>query len=268
MAVLAATFLAPLVPVPVSLASGTAYQSGNDGYDLSFPQCGTTVPSSSDRTTYAFGIVGVTGGKAFTTNSCWSSEYSAVTSEGLGASFYMNLNSPLATTSSNGQTGPAGTCAKSDKSCSNYNYGWNAAAAAYATVKGSAGTSVADGSPWWLDVETANLWSGNKTLDNLVIQGAIDFFHREVTYPGAQPASSTQYIDAATTVGIYSDASSWSRIAGGQSYAGIPAWVTGASSLGSAPSLCTTPSFDGGPVWLVQHPQSTYDQDYACAAAA
>jgi hypothetical protein len=172
----------------------------------------------------------------------------------------------LASTASEGKTGPAGTCAASDKTCWNYNYGWNAADYAYAAVANdpSAGSSVADSSTWWLDIETANLWSGNKALNNLVIQGAIDSFHRNITYPNAKPSRSTLYIGEATVVGIYSYQSAWNQITGGQSYATIPAWVTFASSLSEAPSLCSTASFDGGPVWLVQYPRSTYDQDYAC----
>jgi hypothetical protein len=47
------------------------YQGGTTGNDISYPQCST----SSYPSTAAFGIVGVTGGRAFTHNSCFSSEY-------------------------------------------------------------------------------------------------------------------------------------------------------------------------------------------------
>jgi non-ribosomal peptide synthetase component F len=46
------------------------YTSGTTGNDISYPQCSTsTYPNNS------FGIVGVTGGKAFTDNSCLSQEF-------------------------------------------------------------------------------------------------------------------------------------------------------------------------------------------------
>src|SRR6266567_5294694 len=102
------------------------YPGGTTGNDISYPQCGSnSYPQNS------FGIVGVTGGRAFTDNSCLSQEFAWASKLSTPASLYMNLNSPIGSTASKGMTGPYGTCKKSDKLCLAENYGYNAAQDAY-----------------------------------------------------------------------------------------------------------------------------------------
>jgi hypothetical protein len=73
------------------------YTGGTTGNDISYPQCSTSsYPQNS------FGIVGVAGGRAFTDNSCLSSEYAWAHALSTPASLYMNLNSPIGSTASNG----------------------------------------------------------------------------------------------------------------------------------------------------------------------
>lgn len=225
-------------------ASGSAfaagsYVSGTSGYDISWPQCGGAYPPGP----YAFGIVGVTGGRAFYHNACLADEFHWATAGSTAPSLYMNLNYAIGTTASNGLSGPKGDCSRRDKACQAYNYGYNAAldAATYGASVGATATT------WWLDIETGNSWSRDKTLNAMVIQGAID------------------YLGTLGTVGIYSTAYQWGVIAGSFS-PGLPNWVAGAPSRDAAPAYCadTSKAFAGGQAWLVQYPNGSFDGDYAC----
>src|SRR6185295_18639642 len=73
----------PEQPVTVAL-------SASIGFDISWPQCGKPVPAQP----YGFGIVGVTGGRAFTTNPCLGDQVAWASAGGAGAGVYINLNSP------------------------------------------------------------------------------------------------------------------------------------------------------------------------------
>ena len=227
-------------------ASGPAlandlYTPGSYGYDISYV---TQSPYPSGP--YSFGIVGVTGGRAFSYNASLDSEYKSVaaTVGSAQVSLYMNLNYPVGSTASNGNTGPKGKCSASDKACIAYNYGYNAAQDAYiyATNQG------ASASVWWLDIETANSWSPKTSLNDLVIQGAIDYLSSK-----------------SITVGIYSTASMWKSIAGTGYNPGLANWVPGASSQSALPDYCSKAvPFGGGSVTLVQYGGGSYDVDYAC----
>jgi hypothetical protein len=108
-----------------ALAQGI-YTAGTTGNDISYPQCSTsTYPHNS------FGIVGATGGRAFTYNSCLSTEFTWAQTLSTLPSLYINLNSPIGTTASKGMTGPYGSCSKKDKLCQAENYGYNAAQDAF-----------------------------------------------------------------------------------------------------------------------------------------
>lgn len=219
------------------LASGI-YSGGSTGYDVSYPQCGGTPPAP-----YAFGIVGVTGGRAFSQNGCLASEYVwAAAASSTAPSLYMNLNYPIGTTASQGMSGPKGPCARGDKSCQAYNYGWNAAQDAYAYAMASNAAS----DYWWLDIETSNSWSAKTSLNQQVIQGAIDAL-----------------MGHAVTVGIYSTKRMWNTIAG--SYApGLDNWVAGATASTAASFCLSAYAFGGGRVSLVQFASEGYDADYGC----
>jgi hypothetical protein len=211
--------------------------SGSKGYDVSWPQCGGSLPAAP----FAFGIVGVTGGKSFSPNTCLATEYAWAQQGAASPMVYMNLNAPPRN-SLRSADGPAGKCLRKDFECQAYNYGWNAADYAwdYAVSKG------VDVGRWWLDIETGNTWSRDKSLNAITIGAAID------------------YLEAQTvTVGIYSTAYQWGVIAG--SYApGLDLWAAGASSEATAPSRCSSAyAFAGGAVVLVQWVE-TYDRNYVC----
>ncbi|MHB1716101.1 MAG: hypothetical protein ACYCV5_01980 [Acidimicrobiales bacterium] len=115
-------------------------------------------------------------------------------------------------------------------------------------VSGGAGSY-----PWWLDVETANTWQSDLTMNVAVIQGMI---------AGLEAAG-------ATSVGAYSTSSQWDSITGGTNSASgtlfqIPNWIPGARDLSGAEANCAQASFTGGKVTVTQwfgHPD---DGDYAC----
>lgn len=229
--------VAVLVMTATVLAAGI-YTTGTNGNDISWPQCGTSsFPQNS------FGIVGVTGGKAFTNNSCLKSEFGWASGLSTPASLYINLNSPIGPTASKGDTGPYGTCAKSDKLCHAENYGYNAAQAAftYAQQQGATATQ------WWLDIETGNSWSSSTTLNRGTINGAAKFF-----------------ADSGLALGVYSTQGMWNSITGGYQN-GLAVWFATTSSLPA--TYCTAAySFTGGTMTLIQYsnPAVSVDSDYAC----
>ncbi|HET9733369.1 MAG TPA: hypothetical protein VFP54_11905 [Acidimicrobiales bacterium] len=107
--------------------------------------------------------------------------------------------------------------------------------------------------PWWLDVETANTWQSDTTMNVADLQGMI---------AGLQAAG-------ATTVGAYSTSSQWNSITGGTSSGSgslyrIPDWIPGARSLSAAQANCTQPSFTGGTVALAQWFSRPCHSDLAC----
>lgn len=229
-----------------SATNNSYYSSGVVGYDISYPQC-----SSSSLPTGSFGVIGATGGRAFTANSCLAKEYSwAQNGTTIAPSLYMNLNYPVGSTASQGQSGPAGKCAKSNKACYSYNYGFNAAA--YALGQGASSTM------WWLDIETGNSWSSNRTLNDDVIEGATDYIQQH----GA-------------TAGVYSTSSMWTTIAGksfqpgttpipGGAQVGTPVMANWAPGGASNSCAGVTPLYTGGQIWLAQYSSSPFDADYAC----
>jgi hypothetical protein len=241
--VLLAGFLAVctwLVVATTVLAAGI-YTGGTYGNDISYPQCGS---STSSFPRNSFGIVGVTGGRAFTDNSCLATEFSwASTLSSTLASLYMNLNSPIGSTASKGMTGPYGNCTKKDKLCQAENYGYNAAQDAYTYAQQQGAGS----SQWWLDIETGNSWSSSPTLNQGTIKGAAQFFTKN-----------------GIAVGIYSTQSMWNNITGGYPN-GLPVWL--ATTATSPATYCTAShSFTGGQIYLVQYsnPSVSVDSDYAC----
>jgi hypothetical protein len=222
--------------------ASSIYAGNTTGYDISFPQCGKAYPSLP----YAFGIVGITAGHAFTKNTCFKSEYDWAGKATLSQpSFYMNLNYPVGKTADKGLSGPKGNCNRQDKACQAYNYGWNAAQEAFSYAYSQGATT---STMWWLDIETANSWSPTTSLNDQVIQGAVDFLKSK----GA-------------TVGVYSTKSMWNAIAGSSFLPNLPNWVSGALNSTSAPSYCTAAyAFGGGTVQLVQYLNGGYDGVYAC----
>jgi hypothetical protein len=263
-----------LALLPASGASAS-YPAGTTGHDVSYPQCS---PSGGTGTTVtglggAFGVVGVTGGRPWSANTCSAAEYTWAAGLPNTPSLYMNTANPAPTSTyywpTSGSSDPAlclNAASTTDPGCA-YDYGWHAAADALTTeAKNIPNAATLD---WWLDVETANSWNGDGTSNAADLQGAVDYLRSH-----GVPA-----------VGLYSTSAQWTTITGGYdtatvaSYAsawapeftaqypmtGSSVWVAGASSLSAAESACGT-TFTGGPTWLAQYPDGTgFDADYSCA---
>jgi hypothetical protein len=107
------------------------------------------------------------------------------------------------------------------------------------------------GRQWWLDVETANSWSGDTGANTSVIAGALAYLRG-------------QQVD----VGIYSTRYQWGLITGGAQIPSVPNWVPGARSAAEAPGFCAAGrSFTGGPVVMTQF-TTAFDFDYLCPGVA
>jgi hypothetical protein len=239
-AFLAALLLTCIGPSQATLAL-TSGPAPAFGLDISWPQCKVGIPSPDSGRTLT--VIGVTGGRAFTRNPCFANEYTWSLQQGHAPSFYINLNYPARATASHGQSGPAGKCPSSGAACQAFNYGYNAAQDAVAYARSISARS----STWWLDIEMANYWSKDPTLNARVIRGAINYFQSH-----------------GLTVGIYSIAPMWREIAGSFS-PGLPIWVAQSESWVPALAYCaSTYAFAGGTAVMVQSWNGTFDVDFGC----
>jgi len=236
-ALLAVLSLTAMFP-SVALADNGPMGSNTAGWDISWPQCGA--PPPEQRPTM-FHVVGVTGGKPYTSNPCLGAQFGYAAAAG-PLSLYVNLDFGLAI-----DAGPL-TCQPGDQGCEAYNYGWGAGVSAWSSARretnGSQNVKV-----WWLDVETENVWSDVTDLNTYVIQGALDFLQ----------------VTEGRTVGIYSTSFQWHEIAGDFVPPNTPNWIAGASSLDDT-AQCQNPLWKGGTVWAFQYlnPDIDLDQDRGC----
>ncbi len=243
------------------------------GYDISYPQCGHAFP-----TDVLFGIVGVNGGRVYLPNPCLGANgtdpselaWAEATSSGEHAQLYANTADPGPAISSywpDGQASPyacnldnSTALTDRDTNACNYDYGWNAAensyqtaVAAYASL-GDVNQSDSSATPyantWWLDVETANSWRTDVTLNVLALQGAAAYLASR----------------GVTAIGFYSTASQWSTITGDPTgFEAYPSWVAGARTIRGAQSRCSsTTGFTGGAVDLAQYFANGFDADLRC----
>jgi hypothetical protein len=242
--VLPAVLLTALLLVTSGVAqSSTFYRAGTTGYDVSFPQCGKPLPRGG-----SFGVVGVTNGLPWSANPCLGTQYQWARSMSSPPSLYLNTANPGPPSKYWNRAGPeacANPTSYSDTGCA-YNYGWNAAADAFATAS-SATSGASRTNFWWLDVETLNSWEGSREANAATIEGYLDY----LTGQGV------------AGVGVYSTAYQWSLITGGHELPSAPNWVAGASNQRAAPRLCGA-SFTDGPVWLVQYSSKGAGADYVC----
>lgn len=245
------------------------------GIDVSWPQCGKVLPK-----TQAFGIVGVNGGLATTTNPClkdqlqWASQSVGGTIQDK-MQLYVNTANPggLNTASwpknntdpaGNVTTNPYGECNGSDSLGCAWQYGWNRSledvrdrfvpAATLANVSALASSYI-----WWLDVETENTWklSGSSfdTQSNAaVLEGMTAYFKT-----------------LETRVGLYSTGSQWKQITGNSvsstsNLNGLNNWRPGGASLSTAKDACkAVPLTLDGKVVLTQFVSKGLDYNYSCA---
>ena len=229
----------PIVALAVGLGTGAfasdpAYPSGAFGYDISRWQY-----PNYPQPPYQIGIVEVTGSSGGYVNPYLASE-AAWAGASLNLYNYLTYN-PQA-------SGPGMAACAGNTSCAG---GYNDSQFAFAAAQ-SAGVDTAV--TWWLDVEGDPSWSGDTSLNAAYIQGALQGLQAE----------------GVNNVGIYSQKSHWSLIAGSYSPS-VPEWVAnyGSNTPPFNPSqYCAGWAFASGPVWLVQFTDGAnsngYDNDYAC----
>jgi hypothetical protein len=241
------------------------------GYDVSWPQCGTGLPSD-----VAFAVVGVNGGLANNTNPClgdqlaWAAASTGTTSQPRVA-LYVNTANPAASAASWWPTSdvypadaeaavpnPYGACTGGDGAACSYLYGY-----AKAHDNGT-GRGVPNPASffWWLDVETGNSWGPDQTANRAVLEGMTHY-----------------YLDVlhATGVGIYSTGYQWGLIIGAtgavqsgtanpapSNLNGLPSWLAGATTLEGAQANCAQLSLTGGKVTVTQYLMNGLDHNYAC----
>jgi hypothetical protein len=218
------------------------------GYDVSYPQCGATLPSNP-----LFGIVGVNDGIVYSPNPCLASEIAWAQTSGKDALLYANTANPGPALSSHwptGQTTPQ-VCDGSDSSGCAFDYGYNAAADSYqdaVAAYSSLNLSIPANS-WWLDVESANSWETNTANNVAALQGEVSFFHSQ----GLQ-------------VGIYANANDWGTITGNTTvFNTLNSWHASATrSTATAQSYCGQNGITGGPIQLSQYRTGTLDGDIKC----
>ncbi len=246
-------------------AFATSSSSTTIGYDISFPQCGSPLPSSAD-----FGVVGVDNGQVLTTNPCLGRELSWAKAATNGApAFYVNTGDPgpaFATHWPTGQTAPMVCYGANSAPCS-YDYGWNAARFAFSsavnaeTAIGAASPGVAArAAPWWLDVETGNPWEFKPSYYG---RNAASFANDQASIEGELAAFSNLGV---ASVGIYSYPALWTAITGpsASGFSAVPVWMPGPATLSGAEADCASASFTGARVAMIQYPSGSYDGDYVC----
>jgi len=266
-----------VVPAVALAAKPTAPVSKAEpvGYDISWPQCGKKLPTGQ-----AFGIVGVNGGNAATTNPClatqlvWANKSIGGTAQPK-VQLYVNTANPgevisqITTwpTSNTDKTGynpvnPYGNCSgANDRACS-WQYGWNRSVEAnldrFVPAARAAGISQAAGAyTWWLDVETMNTWQSGSTEALIRNTAALE-------------GMTSYYQSKGATVGLYSTAVQWSAITGNNvssssNLNGLANWRPSGASLNNAIANCSVAPFTtGGFISLTQYIQQNLDKNHSC----
>jgi hypothetical protein len=299
-AVLTIALLGALAPAPAFAASAakplpSATTSSSTGIDVSWPQCGRTLPSGR-----AFGVVGVNGGTASTFSPCVASEaaWARTTTGSTGQprlAFYINTANPYGQGSwwptSDSSRPPAGTapyptgalpvatvtyptsgapigCTTTATGTPSYNsrcayvYGYVRAEQAVEWTREQIGSFDPAAYRWWLDVETTNTWQTDTASNSASLAGAAAYLQQ-----------------AGLGVGVYSTTAQWTTIVGGtnlhipplpngakSNLIGLDEWGAGASSQKGAQSNCTAATpFTGGTNRLMQYLSSGTDYDVSCS---
>lgn len=242
------------------------YDVQHRGADVSFPQCGTALPTGQD-----FGIVGVNGGKPTTENPCLATQLAWAAGSSGGTSqprqqVYVNTANPGAVRHlttywpTSGTTQRGHGCDGTNSTACAYQYGWNRAAEDVAWVRA---VTPPEALVWWLDAEidesgrTGNTWdrtAGGTVRNTAVLEGMTDYFGSV----------------GITRVGIYSTPRQWKVITGttvpaGSPLRGLPNWLAGPSSVTQAQRLCSSaPLTPGGRVLLTQWTDG-FDWNHACS---
>lgn len=245
------------------------------GYDVSYPQCGKSLP-----TDHYFGVVGVNGGNAASANSCLADQLVWASKAKTGSNqsklqVYVNTANPAQDTSynwaswpttsydSNGNRpfNPYGECSgANDRACS-WLYGWNRSIYTEGVFRAAANSKGLNSSTgdyvWWLDVETMNSWQSGTNEALIRNTAAIEGFGAYYESKGAD-------------IGLYSTAVQWTEITGNNissssNLNGLPNWRPSGKSLANAKSNCgVAPLTSGGFISLTQYVVKNLDNNHSC----
>ena len=229
------------------------------GLDVSWPQCNDEEMPAE----FGYAIVGVNRGRVHSENPCLRDQLAWA---GPDVDIYMNTANPGPNHSEFwpvGQSEPR-ICAARDlpdddtEDCA-YLYGWNAAADAYARVLAAFvdlewadadDERLPDDITWWLDVETANSWRLDRSLNVASLHGSVDFL---------------ESMDV-SEVGFYSTPLLWWRVTGGtDDFADYPAWHAGGRTQEEAERRCARhEAFTDGELRMVQWIEDGIDTNLLC----
>lgn len=276
---------------------GRGSTSTPTGNDVSYPQCGGSLPSKP-----AFGIVGLNGGLANDLNPCFgpSASYRSYTESELywavaattggtsqpKASIYVNTadpggfygGAPIADWPISGST-PLGTCTTMTVTSGGTTYTVGASSPACAWQYGY--QKAAQDTTWLSDAAAAIDGQGPRVQ----VTGSASSYpwwldvETGNTWQGGASGQAMNSADlqgmvaalreaGAPAVGVYSTSSQWDQITGGTtgasgSLVGLPDWIPGARRLSGAVSDCSDSSFTLGSVTVTQW-FANPDGDYAC----
>lgn len=256
---------------PISSTSKPVPAIDMKGYDISTPQCGKSLP-----TDHYFGIVGVNGGTATSSNHCLAEQLVWAKSAKSGSNqpkiqLYVNTANPAqdptyswsSWPTNSTPNNPYGLCTgtkANDLACS-WQYGWNRSEETEKYFLSQAETAGISASTvdytWWLDVETMNSWQSG-TKDALARNTAsIEGFGAYYQLKGAK-------------IGLYSTAVQWTEITGNNlrvdsNLRGLPNWRPSGTTLSNAKKNCSVaPLTQGGYISLTQYVVKNLDNNYSC----
>jgi len=256
---------APAAAAKPSGGGGSPSPAILTGNDISWPQCSkrTTLPNGQ-----AFGIVGVNGGLANNTNPCFAQELSWANASKGGtnqpkAALYVNTANPGDVTpavadwpknnvnvvTGAADTDPYGTCSGANDTACAWQYGYNIANRDF----NQRGVASPASYTWYLDVETGNSWTSDKSKNAAALEGMVAYLN------GTGGAK----------VGVYSTGYQWQQIAGTVSGTsnlnGLPSWLAGSSSASNAEANCKLPGLTASSqVVLTQYVAKSTDYDVSC----
>lgn len=261
--------------------SGGGSASQYVGYDVSWPQCGESLPTGP------FGIVGVNGGTASKPNPCLSEQLVWANTSTGGTNqdkvqVYVNTANPgmllddpqynvretwptnNIDPAGNVAPNPHGECDGTNSLACSWQYGWNrsveAAQSYFVPAAEAAGiTPEPSAYKWWLDVETENSWQNDYDTSPEAYQKNVATLEGMTAY----------YHSLGARVGIYSTNYQWGvitndAVGADSNLNGLDSWLAGARTLKGAQSNCTLPALTGGEVVLTQYVSKGLDHNYSC----
>ncbi len=225
------------------------YGAGTTGYDVGYPNCTETPPGG-------FAIVGLGGGRPFTTNGCLGAEWKTAESFAIGGvtpspALYFNTGYAGAyardiTVGCKTYEGPS-VGGLSRHEASTLETAWEIGCSEAAYAGGVAAAGGYGPSMWWADIETGNSWSTNQTVNQFTVDGIAYEMESKGMGNGA--------------AGAYSYPAAWTKLFG-SGFTPSPGF-----SGDWGPDLsCGSAGFSGAAVWIVQGATSSggVDTDTGC----